>query len=713
MHLRPLVVRGAARVVLVAGAGASPFATAGADAARRPMTVEDLWAVQRVGAPAVAPDGRRVAFTVSTYSMDDNKGQGDLWLADVDGRGEPRRLTWNKGPDSAPAWSPDGDRLAYVSKRGDDPAQVYVLSLAGGEPHAVTELPVAASDPVWLPDGGRIAFLAPTWPELADDWAAVKKRLDDNKSDKTKAAASESRRFRHWDRYVTDGQVVHVFVVDVATGAVRDVMPGAAMAWDLTDAAGTWDISPDGSEIAFAANATEAPHRTLDSDIWLVPTAGGTPRRITAGHSADDLRPRYTPDGRYILFGRGRRPEVDPDFVRLARYDRASGAIVPLADDWDAQPSGWTATADSRTILFHAVEHGRTHLWALGIDGGTPRPVVRGGNTGNVAVAGGRLVFTRDSLQAPAELWTVRFARRNDTPRDLRPLTAFNRDWAAALDLGSVRDATFAGAAGDSVQMFVVLPPGYDASRRYPLFQALHGGPHGAWLDQFHYRWNGALLASRGHVVALVNFHGSTGAGQAFCESILGAHGDKPFTDIMASCDWLVEQGIVDPARMTAGGGSYGGYLTDWILGHTDRFKALVSHAGVYDLMAQFASDATWGRPLNYGSAPWQDPARIDRWSPSRFAAGFVTPTLVLHGEKDYRVPVTQGINLYGVLTAKGVPARIVVFPDENHWILKPQASRLWHRELFAWIEKYVGAGPSGGGATGAGAARAADGARR
>ena len=678
-----------------AGSQRAQAATATATATvRRPMTVDDLWAVQRVGSPAVSPDGRQVAFTVSTTSMDDNKSQSDIWLADVDGGRPPRPLTTNKGSDSAPAWSPDGRRLAYLSKRGDDPAQIYALSLDGGEPMAVTALPMAAQDPTWLPDGEHIAFLAPTWPDLNDDFAAVKKRIEEQKNDKTKAAIGESRVFRFWDRYLTNGQVTHVFIVELATRSVRDVMPGSDLLWDLSDPGGTWDVAPDGKEIAFAANATLPPHRTLDFDLWTVPTAGGTPKRITAGHTADDHRPRYTPDGRWIVYGRNRRADLDADFVRLARYDRARGEAQWLTEHWDAQPSGWTVSADSRTILFHAQDRGSNHAYAVAIDGGTPELVLRGGNTGNIQVAaGGRLVFTRDSMLEPGEIWTARWTRRGSAARETRALTTFNREWSAALDLGQVRSVEFAGAGGDPVQMFVVLPPGHDASRRYPLLQAIHGGPHGAWNDQFHARWNGPLLAARGHIVAMVNFHGSSGAGQAFCESIVGAHGDKPFTDIMASCDWLIAAGLVDGERMAAAGGSYGGYLVDWILGHTDRFKALVSHAGVYDLMAQFASDATWGRPTNYGSAPWEDPARIDRWSPSRFAAQFKTPTLVLHGEKDYRVPVTQGLTLYNVLTAKGVPTRLVIFPDENHWILKPQASRLWYAELLGWVEKYVGAG--------------------
>ncbi|HZL85623.1 MAG TPA: S9 family peptidase [Candidatus Krumholzibacteria bacterium] len=683
-------------------AGAWPSRVVHADtAARRPMTVEDLWAVKRVGAPAVSPDGRWVAFTVTSYSMENNKGQGDLWLLDTTQKAEPRRLTTNEGPDSSPRWSPDGKRLAYVSKRGEDPAQLYLLSMSGGEPERVTELPVAVSDPRWFSDGKRLVFLASTWPDLNDDFAAVRKRLDEQKQDKTRAQRSESRLWRYWDHPLTDGTIPHIFVIDLESRKITDLLSGSARQMDLDDPAGTWDIAPDGSEIAFSANVTEAPHRTLDVDVLVVSTSGGEARRLTADNPADDVRPRYTPDGRFIVFGRARRPEIDPDFTHLASYERKTGTIRMLSPGWDAQPSGWTCGLDGKTLYFHSVSQGRSNLYALGIGGGTPRLLVRGGNTGNVAVApGGKLYFTYDTLTQPAEIWSAK-----SDGSGAQALTSFNAELMASLELGSVRDVTFAGAGGDPVQMFVVLPPNAVNGTPLPLLQVIHGGPHGSWLDQFHYRWNAALLASRGFLVALVNFHGSTGSGQAFCESILGAHGDKPFTDIMQSTDWLIAQGLVDSTRMAAAGGSYGGYLVDWILGHSDRFKALVSHAGVYDLMGQFASDSHWGRANNYGALPWEDPQRIDLWSPNQYAANFRTPTLVLHGEKDYRVPVTQGIELYGVLTAKGVPARLVVFPDENHWIVKPQASRLWHQELFAWVEKHTGVAPSGASANPAGAA--------
>jgi dipeptidyl aminopeptidase/acylaminoacyl peptidase len=277
---------------------------------------------------------------------------------------------------------------------------------------------------------------------------------------------------------------------------------------------------------------------------------------------------------------------------------------------------------------------------------------------------------------------------------EARRITAMNAEKLLGIARSKVEEVTYPGAGGTPVHMFVAYPPDFDPSKKWPAILILHGGPHGAWKDEYHYRWSAALFAAKGWIALLPNFHGSTGYGQAFAEAIVGAHGDKPFQDVMRGVDTMVAKGFVDERRLVAAGGSYGGYLAAWLLGKTDRFAAIVNHAGVYDLMSQFASDSTYGRSNNYGATPWEDAARIDRWSPSRFASGFKTPTLVLHGERDYRVPYTQGLNLHGVLTAKGVPSRLVVFPNENHWILKPQAARIWWSEVFGWMDRW--AGPAG-----------------
>jgi dipeptidyl aminopeptidase/acylaminoacyl peptidase len=673
----------------VAAAVIAPSAQASTQS-RRPITPEDLWAMERVSDPKLSPDGRWVAFSVSRYSIEENNSDSDLWVVPADGGAPPRRLTWNKGADSSPAWSPDGRRIAFISKRGDALPQLYVLPFAeSGEAQPATKLPVGVQDPRWFADGKRIAFLASTWPDLNDDWTAVQKRVDEQKNDKVQAKIADSRLLRYWDTYRTDGKRNHVFAVDLASGKVEDLTPGLQREMDFFSPTESWDLSPDGKEIAYSVNTVEPPYQTLNYDLLIQPL-GGAPRNITSGHLAADSRPRYSPDGRFIVFGRNRREDFDPDFPRLARYDRKSGEIRELAGDWDAFAEGWSFTPDGKTLVFNAQDRGRTHVWTLPVDGSAKEPklLARGGVTGSVSVDNKTAVFTRQSLAGPGQIYTVPL-----TGGEPKALTAFNAERLAELDLGTMSEVTFDGAGGDKVHMFVVYPPGFDKSKKWPLVQIIHGGPFAASQDDFHYRWNAPLFASKGYVVAMVNFHGSTSYGQAFSESIMGNHADKPFADIMNATDWLIAQGYIDEKRMAAAGGSYGGYMIGWILGHTDRFAALIHHAGVYDLMGQFASDDHWGRPGNYGAAPWTDPARIDLYSPSRYAKDFKTPTLILHGEKDYRVPVTQGINLYGVLQGKGVPARIVLFPEENHWVLKPQAALLWWKEVFGWLDRYLGTG--------------------
>jgi dipeptidyl aminopeptidase/acylaminoacyl peptidase len=660
-------------------------ASATAETARRPMTVDDLWAIQRVGTPALAPDGQTIAYTVTTYDLEENRGNADIWTLPAAG-GTPRRLTTSKSSDGAPDWSPDGRRIAFVSKRdGDAAAQLYVLSLDGGEAERVTDMPTGVSSPKWLPDGKRIAFVAHVVAG-AESPEATKKALEAREKAKVKARVTESRLYRYWDRWLTDDEYPHLFVVDLETKAVVDLLPGSKRHFSLQDGAGDFDVSPDGRTIVFAANSTEPPYRTLNTDLFAVGTAGGEVRNLTADNPAEDQGPVFSPDGRFVAYGRERKADGWPDYARLALLELATGKTTVLTEGWDNAAAGWAFTPDGKEIVFHAEVRARVNLYRIPVAGGAPREVFRGGTTAGAAVTpGGQVVFQHHTLSRPPELAVVALDGSG-----FRHLTTVNDARMATLALGEVREETFAGAGGAPVQMFLVLPPGHEASRRYPLVHLVHGGPVGTFGDGFHFRWNAQLFAAPGYVAAMVNFHGSSSFGQPFVESILGAHPDKPFTDVMKATDLLVARGLVDPSRMAAAGGSYGGFLVNWIAGHTDRFQALVSHAGVYSLLGQWASDGTFGRQHSYGGYPFTDLPTTERWSPNRFAAAFKTPMLILHGERDYRVPVTQGLELYGVLTAKGVPARLVYYPDENHWVVKPQNSRHWFGEVLGWLDRYL-----------------------
>lgn len=667
-----------------AAPASAPAAAPAAAAAPKPLTFEDLWAMERVGSPVVSPDGQWVAYVVTTFNKDKNAGTGQIWRVRTDGSGEPQRLTFAEAGGRAPVFSPDGRWLVFSSKRGDGPAQLYRMSLEGaGEPEQLTTLPVAPADVRFFPDGKSLAFVANTFPDLNDDFAKVKERLEAQKNDKSQVKISDNRTLRYWDHYLTDGTVSHVFRLDLESRQVKDLVPGRD---NLVSFEGVeWDLSPDGREIAWSVNASKPPFKDLDFNVELVDLETGKARQIGAENPGGDGGPHYSPDGRYLLFGRGLRPDWPADKNDLVRYDRKSGKIEQLLASWDRDPGNWQVLADGKTVIFTAQDGGRQNLYSVSIDGGTPALLAAGGNVGSPQPAGDQVVYQADRFYQTANLFAVPAGGGES-----RQLTFLNRERLAGIATGKVESVIYKGAGDADVQMWVHLPPNFDAKKKWPLLMVLHGGPHGASLDNFHYRWSAELFAAGGYVVAQPNFHGSTGFGQAFADSIVGRHGDKPFDDVMRAVDLLVARGYIDEKRMAAAGGSYGGYLVSWLLGHTDRFSAIVNHAGVFDLNAQFASDMTYGRSFAYGADPWVDPVRIDEQSPSRFAKNFDTPTLILHGELDYRVPYTQGVMLHGILTAKGVPSRIVIFPQENHWILKPQSAEIWWREVFAWLAKYL-----------------------
>jgi dipeptidyl aminopeptidase/acylaminoacyl peptidase len=657
----------------------------------RHLTAEDLWKIHRVGAPAPSPDGTVLAVPVTTYDLEANKGRSRLWLVPVDG-GAPRPITAEDASSNEPVFSPDGRRLALVRSRGDEKAQIHVLPVDGGEAERITDLPLGALDPRWFADGKRIAFVAPLLSD-APTPDGTRALLEKRAADPVKAHATEDRVFRFWDRWLTGGERPHIFVLDLATRALTDLTPDGCGWFDFMEPSGQYDIAPDGSEIAFAANSSDPPHAKLRWAVHVVPTDGsGAVRCLTpAGtpeNSSDCARPRYSPDGASLVYGMQRDPYFYGDRVRLVRYDRRAGTHTVLTEAWDRSPAGWEFGADGALFL-ESEDCGRVRLFAMPLAvTASPKPITEGGSVSGLAVArGGRLCFTHQTLQTPAEVATCA-----SDGSGFRHLTRFNEALLAEIAWGEVREVEFAGADDRRVQMYLVLPPDFDPAKKWPLVHMIHGGPHGISADNFHFRWNPELLAARGRIVACVNFHGSSSWGQQFCQCIQGGHGDKPYTDILRATDALVDLGFVDESRMAAAGGSYGGYLVCWIASQTDRFRCLVNHAGVFDLLAQYGSDVTEGRHQSYGGEPWDRIEAIDRWNPARFTRGFTTPMLVIHGERDYRVPHTQALNVYNIYKAKGLPARLVYFPDENHWVLKPRNSIFWNREVEDWFSRHLGA---------------------
>ncbi len=668
----------------------------GLAADKRPITPQDLWAIKRLSSPAVSPDGKTVVFTVQEWSIDKNKSTSSLWLVGTAG-GEPRRLTTAAGTDTAATWSPDGARLAFISRRGEDEAaSLYVIRTDGGEPEKMLELPFGISAPKWMPDGGSIVFVTTVIPEVAGalakaDLAAIKKESKRRKDSKMSAKVTENRQYRYFDHYIVDSAANRLVVVNLATKELKDLTPQ----WDrLYTVSGevNYDLSPDGKWIALGINSTPPPYQKFpNQDVYLLPTDGsGTLKNLTPDNAGDDGSPVFSPDGKSLVYGRQETPYYSGEFVKLWRHDLASGKNVALTEGLDYSFDSVKFSDDGKTLWMTVEEKGVVPVFKLNADGSGLTAVHQKGTSSAVDLAGGTLVFLNDSTSRPNELFAL-----DPATGAVRQLTHVNDAFMAQLELGQVESYWFAGANNEQIHGWLVYPPGYDATKKYPLIQLMHGGPHTMNRDSWSYRWNTQCFAAPGYIVTWVNRHGSTGFSEQFSRSIINQWGEMPFEDIMKSTDFLMKKlPNIDGDRLAAAGASYGGYMAAWVLGHTDRFKAIIDHAGVNNSYAQYATDAPWGFPEIMGGKPWDNVEGMQKHNPMFYAKHFKTPTLILHGELDYRVPYGNGLELYGVLQAMNVPSRLVVFPDENHWVLKPQNAVYWHWEMQSWLSRYIGGKP-------------------
>ncbi len=664
---------------------------------KRPITPQDLWAMKRVGAPALSPDGKSAIVSVTEWSIEKNKSTASLWLVEVAG-GTLRRLTYASSSDSSPVWSPDGRRVAFVSKRGDDETNaLYVMNLDGGEPEKVLELPYAVSNPKWLPDGGRLVVATTVIPELAGslaktDLAAMKKEIKRRKDSKMTAKVTENRQYRYFDHYLTDNLANRLVRVDLATKEVKDLTPKWDRPFTVSGDIG-YDLSPDGKSIALTINTTPPPYQAFPNhDVYLLPVDGtGAMQNLTLENKGDDSGAVFAPDGKSLVFGRQETPYYSGEFSKLWRHDLATGQNTPLTDALDYGIDSVSFSADGQTLWLTAEEKGVLPIFRMKADGTRFTAVYQQGTSTAVDTKAGTIVFLNDTTSRPAELFALDAATGQ-----ARQLTHFNDALVAQLDLGKVESYWFTGANHEQIQGWLVYPPGYDAKKTYPLVELMHGGPHTMCRDSWSYRWNTHVFAAPGYVVTWVNRHGSTGFSEKFSRSILNQWGDMPFEDIMQSVDFLLKKmPNLDSTRMAAAGASYGGYMAAWVLGHTDRFKAIIDHAGVNDSYAQYATDVPHGFPEVMGGKPWDNIEGLQRENPMFYAKNFKTPTLILHGEIDYRVPYGNGLVLYGVLQAMKVPSRLVVFPDENHWVLHPQNAIYWHWEMQSWLARYIGGKPA------------------
>jgi len=657
-------------------AGASSAAT---------FTATEMMKLRRLADPQVSPDGTLVAYAQTDVDLAGGSRNSDVWLVPVAG-GEPRRLTSHPKSDSAPRWSPDGKRLAFLSTR-EGGAQVFVLELAGGEARKATSFVTDVESFQWL-DNQDLLVASRVFPDCANA-ECNKKRLEAaGKPDS--GQAYDELLIRHWDAW-DDGRRSHLFVVPLDGRPERDLTPGNrdVPPWSL-GGPGDVGVSPDGAEVCFSRNDDAVGAISTNADLFVLPVAGGAERKIaaTAGY---DGGCRYSPDGSRIAYRAQMRAGYEADRWRVMVFDRKSGATTNLTEGFDRHAESVTWSVDSKTIYFPAEDDGSSPIFAVPAAGGAVRKLADGSFGDVQAAAGGRLLIaSRTSLTYPAEVVRVPLSAGASTVASER-ITKVNDAFLATFGLRPGESVSYTGAAGKKVQAWFVKPPSFDPAKSYPLLVFIHGGPQGAWSDGWSNRWNPQVFASAGYVVFMPNPRGSVGWGQEFEDDINGDWGGRAYEDVMKGTDWAEAQAFVAKGRTSAAGASYGGYMINWIAGHTDRYRALVSHDGVFNLSSMYGStEELWFPEWEFKGTPWENPEMYAKWSPHLFVSGFKTPTLVIHSALDYRVPIEQGLAMYTSLKRRGVPARFLTFPDENHWVLKPANSVRWYTEVQSWLDRYT-----------------------
>ncbi|MBZ5593233.1 MAG: S9 family peptidase [Acidobacteriia bacterium] len=658
--------------------------------AGRAFTIRDLYRIQRVESLSLAPHGE-IVFAVKTTDLPAARQTTHVWMMDAGG-GHPRQLTYSDKGESAPAVSPDGKSIVFVSSRDGD-ANLYVLPAEGGEARKLTSVSTGVAAPVWSPDGKWIAFSSDVYPECGADDVCNKKIADRWTKGKLQAHMADGLLYRHWTGW-KDGKRTHILLAEVTSGKVRDLTPGDFDSPPFQLAGPPqYDFSPDSAELAFVSNHDARPASSTNNDLWLAPVSSKEPaRNITAANHGFDGNPKYSPDGRYIAYRLQKQPGYESDRFRLAIYQRATGESVVLTESFQNWVEDFTWSPDSKALYFSAPIEGNEPVYQVDVASGKIRQVLSDRSISDFVLSkdGRRIVYTRSSVGEPGEIFAA--SMTNGAAAKPERLSHFNDAIAQAVDIRPAETLWVTGSGGAKIETFIVKPHDFDPTKKYPLILNVHGGPQSQWADSFRGDWQ--VYPGAGYVVAFANPHGSTGYGQEFTAEISGDYGGRVFEDLMKVTDELARLPYVDANRMGAMGWSYGGYMMDWFEGHTDRFKAIASMMGVYDLRSFYgATEELWFPEWDLKGQPWNSPL-YDEFSPSKSVKNFKTPCLVITGELDYRVPYTQSLEFYTDLQKMNVPSRLVVYSKAGHWPDWYEMA-LYYTAHLEWFHTYLGgAGP-------------------
>jgi dipeptidyl aminopeptidase/acylaminoacyl peptidase len=650
---------------------------------KRAISIDDLLSFGRVTDPQVSPNGNTIAFVITRQQKEENKSFSNIYLIPVRG-GEVHQLTNATGHNRNPRWMPDSKTIAFISTR-DGTSQIWTIPVDGGEAKKITSISTETSGLEVSPDGKWFAFASDVYPDCPDE-DCNSKRVEAVDKSKVKAKIFLKLPYRLWN-YWKDGKRSHLFVVPVTGGKAVELTPGD---YDIPplDLGGSWDyaFSPDGKEIAYTMNPDSMVATSTNNEIYTVPVVGGTPKKIT-NNPANDSQPLYSPDGKYIAYRLMRRAGFEADKRELVIYERATGKLFNLTESFDYSVNDVTWNPNSKSLFFNADDKGNISIFKVTFPDRKISTILTNGWNSRLVVTpdGKSIIVLRESATMPAEIFRINIDSKN-----IIQLTFVNKEKTDQLEMNNLESFWFDGASGTQVEGFILKPPFFDITKKYPLIFLVHGGPQGQWGDDFHYRWNSQMFASRGFVVAMINPRGSTGYGQRFTDEISQDWGGKVYEDLMKGLDHIVKSyAFIDSGRIAGAGASYGGYMMNWIMGHTNRFRCIVSHDGIFNPTSAYGTtEELWFNEWEFGGTPYENPSLYKKFSPMEYVKNFRTPTLVIHGQLDYRLDVSEGFQLFTALQRRGIKSKMLYFPDEGHFVTKPQNAELWYNTVLDWIDK-------------------------